>query len=154
MSPALPIPSARSVQDNRNAIRALVVDLRKHAEELRSAKLSSRSETLAEFRSFSFGEDDAFYPIAKPDRLWLKHRVPVSHIDLEAAGYEDYWRSWKCSLDTDPWRHVYWGGEVPLWSWSCPKQSEITTRLPRADFLERVAARLESRLLRVYKAHS
>ena len=123
---------------------AFVADLREHLEQLRTGKRRMGSRKLAEFRSFRYGEDDAFYPIDAGGRPWRKHRVTVSRAELAAAGYEDYCRGWKWASKEDPWRHVYWSGEVPLWYWGA-SSAEHETRLRRARFLEHLAAVLESR---------
>lgn len=127
-----------------SAFDAFVADLCIHVEQLRADKCRMGSRKLAQFRSFRYGEDDAFYPIDARSLPWRKHRVAVSRAELIAAGYEEYCRGWKWRPDADPWRHVYWGGEVPLWYWGVDS-AEHETRLPRARLLEHLAAVLKCR---------
>lgn len=127
--------------NNRGELQNLVADLRAHSQELQAGKRRIGSRKLAEFRSFRYGEDDAFYPIDARSRPWRKHRIPVSRAELVAAGYEEYCRGWRSFPDADPWRHVYWGGEVPLWCWC----AEYETRHRRARLLEHLASVVESR---------
>jgi hypothetical protein len=127
-----------------NALRAFVADLRKHAEQLRTGKRRMGSRKLAEFRSSRYGDDDAFYPRDLCGRPWRNHRVAVSRGELAAAGYEDYCRTWKWLPNADPWRHIYWNGEVHLWYWGA-NSGEHHTRLSRARFLEHLVAVVEAR---------
>ncbi len=127
-----------------DAVFLLSQALREHARRLRDARKPCRAHTLDEFHSYRYGEDDAFYPIDQLGRPWLGHRTAVARAELAAAGYEDYSRSY--TSKEDPWRHVYWGGEVPLWNWALPRQSELATRVPRSAFLDQLAAVLESRV--------
>jgi len=121
-----------------------VSDLRKHAEQLRAENRRIGSKKLAEFRSFRYGEDDAYLPLDARGLPWRKHVIAVSRGELTQAGYEDYCRGWKCAAEADPWRHVRWGGEVPLWHWGV-NSAEHETRLRRAKLLERIADVVELR---------
>lgn len=127
------------------ALLAFAADLRQHVEQLRRGKRRMGSRKPMEFRSSRYGEDDAFYPIDARGLPWRKHRVAVSRAELAAAGYEEYCRGCKWLPEADPWRHVYWSGEVPLWYWGA-NSSEHETRLRRARFLEHLVAVVESRV--------
>ena len=143
----LPTVEAMSNKEEKalEAIRAFVADLREHIEHLRTGKRRMGSRRLAEFRSSCYGEDDAFYPLDWGGRPWRKHRVAVTRAELAAAGYEEYYRGWRWAPNADPWRHIYWGGEVPLWRSDAPG-AEHETRLRRARFLEHLSVVLESRM--------
>lgn len=137
----------------RSALQALIADLRNHAEQLRTGdRRTRRSRKLAEFRSFHYGEDDKFYPLDGGGRPWRKHRIAVSRAALAAAGYEEYYRTWRWMPQADPWRNVSLGGEMPLYHWASTGDGERETRLSRARFLERLADMLESVLQRITKA--
>lgn len=125
------------VVDGHNAHRTLVGALREHACQLRGEPSVRRDRLLAEFRSRKCGEDDAFLPRDTCGEVWRGLAAPVTRDELTRAGYAPYALSWHTE---DPWRHIYWGGEVPLWRWDYPERSQRATRILRAVFLDRLAS--------------
>ena len=125
------------VVDGHNAHRMLVSALREHACQLRGEPGVCRGSLLAEFRSRKCGEDDAFLPRDTCGELWRGLAAPVTRDELTRADYAAYALAWH---EEDPWRHIRWGGEAPLWRWDYPENSQRATRILRAVFLDRLAS--------------
>jgi hypothetical protein len=140
-------PAVAALENYRRQFDTPLPELVTALDSLAGSLLDGRSElpherALTEFRRFT---GDAYYPLTPRHHAWRGLRAPVTHAELEAAGYRQLAACWdrpgqdafrarggECRLGPEKW--AYWQQTV-----------RPDLRAPRGAFLARLAHVLSHR---------